>query len=90
MISVTFVILSIAVFIFQLKLASAVPLKSVYVFIFMLSCVLTGLLHYRVFLNGTIFGIELDNLLVSFFSLIAFLVTCIVPVTKLSKRRKLS
>jgi len=89
MVSVTFVLLSIAVFMLQLKLASAVPLRSVYVFIFILFCVLTGFLHYRVFLNGSIFGVELSTLFVNIFSLIAFLVTCIFPVRKLSKRRKL-
>ena len=89
MISVTFVLLSIAVFMFQLKLASAVPLRSGYVFIFILFCVLTGAIHYRVFLNGSIFGVELSNFFVTLFSLIVLLVTCIIPTTILSKRRRL-
>ncbi len=87
MISVIYILASLSMLLLQVKLAAIVPKKYGFVLAFMLLCSLTGVIHYRVFLNGNIFGVDLSNLYLSLFALIMFVLTVFIPVGKLTKRR---
>lgn len=84
--SLFYVLSSVLIFIVQLKLIKHLPKVSHFVFLFYLFCAFTGVIHYRIFLYGTVFDIDLNNPFVVFFALAAFLLTCFVPTTQLSRK----
>ena len=86
-VSTFFVLLSLGIFTLLLCCARKLPLKSLPVFIFLFSCVVVGVIHYRVFMNGVIFGVNLDSLVIAIYSFIMFFRVALVPVTILQKRR---
>lgn len=86
MISSLYIILSMIIFVIQFKLSTLIPKKYAYAFPFVLFCGLSGVIHFRVFTKGGIWGFDLSDLFSSLFSLLSFLITVSVPINRLSKR----
>ena len=89
MISLLYIGISFFVGLIQTKCANVIPLRFATVFLFLFINVVIGVVHYRVFVNGSVFGYNLTpNLLVDVLSFLFFLFTVIAPARRLSNRQK--
>jgi hypothetical protein len=83
-----YILVSISLGIIQILLAKLVRLKYLPVSLLLFFVTATGAVHYRLFFHGGIGSYELSSIFEQVFSLVMFLFTVFVPISKIMKRRK--